>query len=45
VPGSGASKVVDLTALLAQSLAERKHGAAVPAAKKPATKRPARKRA
>ena len=48
-PGAGASNVVDLTELLAQSLAKRKPGAtptttAVPA-KKAAAKKPARKRA
>jgi DNA end-binding protein Ku len=47
-PGAGASNVVDLTELLAQSLAKRKTGA-TPArastAKKAAAKKPARKRA
>lgn len=47
-PGAGASNVVDLTELLAQSLAKRKPGAAPANAapvKKAAAKKPARKRA
>ena len=47
-PGSAPSNVVDLTELLAQSLAKRKPASASPgsaAASRPATKRPARKRA
>jgi len=44
-PGTGASNVVDLTELLAQSLAKRKPGANAAPAKKAAAKKPARKRA